>query len=164
MGDGGWGIATASHQSRVTSHHLMKKLIELGVSEPEAVAKTRLYELADKALDAVRADFQRWSLWVPGRIEVLGKHTDYAGGRSLVCALERGFCVVVAPRKDSVVRVIAIDKKAVFETNLLSPVAGEKASWTQYIATVVSRLSTNFDRVNRGADIAIASDLPQDAG
>jgi galactokinase len=142
----------------------MKKLIELGVSEPEAVAKTRLYELAEKALDAVRADFQRWSLWVPGRIEVLGKHTDYAGGRSLVCALERGFCVVVAPRRDSVVRVISIDKKAVFETNLLSPLAGEKASWTQYIATVVSRLSTNFDRVNRGADIAIASDLPQDAG
>src|SRR4030095_7266861 len=113
----------------------MKKLIELGVSEPEAVAKTRLYELGDKALDAVRADFQRWSLWVPGRIEVLGKHTDYAGGRTPVCALERGCCVVVAPRKDSVVRVIAIDKKAVFETTLLSPVAGEKASWTQYIAT-----------------------------
>ncbi len=142
----------------------MKKLIELGVSEPEAAAKTRLYELADKALDTVGADLQRWSLWVPGRIEVLGKHTDYAGGRSLVCALERGFCVVVAPRRDSVVRAISIDMRAVFETNLVSPVAGEAASWSQYVATVVNRLSSNFERVHRGADIALASDLPPDAG
>ena len=35
---------------------------------------------------------------VPGRIEFLGKHTDYAGGRSLVCATERGITLHVTPR------------------------------------------------------------------
>ena len=69
----------------------MKRLIELGVSEQEAEAKAALFERADRALDKVHAESHRWSIWVPGRIEVLGKHTDYAGGRSLVCALERGF-------------------------------------------------------------------------
>src|SRR5688572_27900117 len=142
----------------------MRKLIDLGVSEAEATAKTVLYERADEALDSISADRQRWSLWVPGRIEVLGKHTDYAGGRSLVCALERGFCVQVAPRRDSIVRVCSLDKQAVFQTSLTTPVAGERGSWSQYVATVVSRLATNFDRVNRGADIAFASDLPADAG
>ena len=142
----------------------MRKLIDLGVSEAEATAKTGLYERADEALDSLGADRQRWSLWVPGRIEVLGKHTDYAGGRSLVCALERGFCVQVAPRRDSIVRVCSLDKQAVFQTSLTMPVAGERGSWTQYVATVVSRLATNFERVNRGADIAFASDLPADAG
>ena len=142
----------------------MKRLIELGVSEHEATAKTGLYEAADQALDSMGSDGHRWSLWVPGRIEVLGKHTDYAGGRSLVCALERGFCVQVAPRRDSTVRVCSLDKNAVFDTSLTAPVAGERASWTQYVATVVSRLSTNFERVQRGADIAFASDLPADAG
>ena len=142
----------------------MKRLVELGVSEPEANAKTRLYELADKALDTLGADKQRWSLWVPGRIEVLGKHTDYAGGRSLVCALERGFSVQVAPRRDSVVRACSLDMKAVFETSLTTPVAGQPGSWNSYVATVVKRLSANFERVNRGADIAFASDLPADAG
>jgi galactokinase len=142
----------------------MRKLIELGVSEPEATAKTPLYDAADAALDSLGADRHRWSLWVPGRIEVLGKHTDYAGGRSLVCALERGFCAQVAPRRDSVVRVSSIDRNDVFQTSLTLPVAGKPASWTQYVATVVSRLSLNFDRVNRGADIAFASDLPADAG
>ena len=33
--------------------------------------------------------------FAPGRIEVLGKHTDYAGGRSLLMALERGVTVRV---------------------------------------------------------------------
>jgi galactokinase len=142
----------------------LRRLIELGLSESEADAKSRLYESADQALDSLGADRQRWSLWVPGRIEVLGKHTDYAGGRSLVCALERGFCVQVAPRRDSIVRACSLDKRATFETNLVSPVAGERASWTRYVATVVSRLATNFERVQRGADIAFASDLPADAG
>jgi galactokinase len=142
----------------------MKRLIELGLSEPEANAKDRLYEAADQALDSLGADTLRWSLWVPGRIEVLGKHTDYAGGRSLVCALERGFCVQVAPRRDSIVRACSLDKRATFETSLVSPIAGARGSWTQYVATVVSRLAANFERVQRGADIAFASDLPADAG
>src|SRR5688572_20244363 len=142
----------------------MRKLIDLGVSETEASAKTALYEQADGALDSLGAHRERWSLWVPGRIEVLGKHTDYAGGRSLVCALERGFCVQVAPRRDSIVRVCSLDKNAVFQTSLTVPAAGERGSWTQYVATVVSRLAANFDRVHRGADIAFASDLPADAG
>ena len=142
----------------------MKRLIELGVSEQEAEVKAALFERADRALDKVHAENHRWSIWVPGRIEVLGKHTDYAGGRSLVCALERGFCVQVAPRRDSVVRAISLDKREVFETSLVSPIVGEPATWTQYIATVVSRLSTNFERVHRGADIVYAADLPPDAG
>ena len=44
--------------------------------------------------------------FVPGRIEVLGKHTDYAGGRSLLSAVERGFVAVARHRTDTVVRVI----------------------------------------------------------
>ena len=106
----------------------MRKLIDLGLSEAEANAKTRLYDLADKALDKLGADVQRWSLWVPGRIEVLGKHTDYAGGRSLVCALERGFCVRVAPRSDSLVRACSIDRQQLFQTSLTNPVAGAPGS------------------------------------
>ena len=37
--------------------------------------------------------------WVPGRIEVLGKHTDYGGGRSLLTTVERGFHVLATPRR-----------------------------------------------------------------
>ena len=45
------------------------------------------------------------AFFVPGRVEILGKHTDYAGGRSLVAAAEQGFCQVARPRADRQVRI-----------------------------------------------------------
>ena len=47
------------------------------------------------------------AFWVPGRVEVMGKHTDYCAGRSLLCAVNRGFAVVSADRDDSQLRILA---------------------------------------------------------
>ena len=49
-------------------------------------------------------DTEVFVFWVPGRIEVLGKHTDYGGGRSLLCAVERGICLVARARSDTSLR------------------------------------------------------------
>jgi galactokinase len=140
------------------------RLGQIGLSPAEADRKSALFARADRALDALHAARRRWSLWVPGRIEVLGKHTDYAGGRSLVCALERGLCVRVAPRRDPVVRVRSLDRRGTYETGLHLPAGGDTGSWNRYVATVVRRIAANFDDVRFGADIAIAGDLPADAG
>jgi galactokinase len=101
--------------------------------------------------------------FVPGRIEVLGKHTDYAGGRSLLCAAERGFCVVCSPRNDAIVRVA----DAVRDLRLEMPFSGDTratSGWETYVGTVIRRLARNFPGSLRGADIAFASDLPRSAG
>lgn len=123
-----------------------------------------LFERADRALDAMQAARKRWSIWVPGRIEVLGKHTDYAGGRSLVCALERGLCLRVAARHDSVVRVRSLHRRASFSCSIDASAVGEAGSWSAYVATVARRVAVNFGDLRRGADIAIAGNLPADAG
>ena len=44
--------------------------------------------------------------WIPGRLEVFGKHTDYAGGRTLVCAIPRGFTLAVRARRDDIVAIV----------------------------------------------------------
>ena len=77
----------------------------IGLSESAAEAKSRLFARARAALDALRAadpsdSRDARAFWVPGRVEFLGKHTDYAGGPSLICALERGFAVAAIPRDD----------------------------------------------------------------
>ena len=57
--------------------------------------RERLFEMAARRLPGFGGSGGgplRW--FVPGRIEVFGKHTDYAGGRSLLCCVERGFHVV----------------------------------------------------------------------
>jgi galactokinase len=102
--------------------------------------------------------------WVPGRIEVLGKHTDYAGGRSLVCAVEQGFVAVAAPRRDAEVRVL--DAATGSEARLaLSPGLPAPAEpWARYPATVLRRIARNFPSARVGADIAFLSDLPPASG
>lgn len=105
--------------------------------------------------------------FIPGRLEVLGKHTDYAGGRSVLAALERGIGVAFAPREDAVVRVRdatggASPSKIAFAISPdLAPTVGE---WPNYPMTVARRLARNFPGKLRGADIALASDLPRAAG
>ena len=104
------------------------------------------------------------AIFVPGRLEVLGKHTDYAGGRSIVAALDRGFCLVVYPRPDARVRVHAVGLDESVECEFVPDLAVPHGSWTNYPLTVVRRLARNFGRELRGAEIAFLSDLPPAAG
>jgi galactokinase len=76
-------------------------LAAAGMSEREAAAKQRLFARAIKALSPIQTDAPLRAFYVPGRVEVLGKHTDYAGGRSLLGNVERGFCVIARERPRS---------------------------------------------------------------
>ncbi len=101
--------------------------------------------------------------WVPGRIEVLGKHTDYAGGRSLLCATDRGVACVVNPRGDATVTIedLRTGQQDAFEIHHdLETTTGD---WTNYPRTAARRITRNFGPL-RGADIAFKSDLPLAAG
>jgi galactokinase len=103
-------------------------------------------------------------LWVPGRIEFLGKHTDYAGGRSLVCTVERGFTFVAAARDDRLVRVTDSVSGDQVEIEMSPTLTTAEGTWANYAITVVRRIARNFPGPLRGADIAFASDLPPAAG
>ena len=121
-------------------------------------------ERADAALARLAGPRHPSRLFVPGRIEVLGKHTDYAGGRSLTCAAERGFSLSYAPRDDDQLRLVdARDGRHVeFRAHAgLSPKAGH---WSNYPMTVARRLARNFGPLARGADIAFCGTLPKAAG
>lgn len=100
---------------------------------------------------------------VPGRIEVLGKHTDYAGGHSLLAAAERGLTIAAVPRQDREVRV----RDALSGESMrceLDAVQDMPQGWATYPATVVSRMVSNFPEVETGVDIAFNSDIPIAAG
>ncbi|HEY7501788.1 MAG TPA: galactokinase family protein [Vicinamibacterales bacterium] len=99
--------------------------------------------------------------FVPGRIEVLGKHTDYAGGRSLVCAVERGIAAVSAARDDGRLTVTDTRRQASVVLDQASPAS---TTWTTYPATVFTRLRRNFPDRIRGADVVFESDLPSASG
>jgi galactokinase len=136
----------------------------IGMSDAQAAVKAAALARCDQALDALGAAAARWSIWVPGRVEVFGKHTDYAGGRSLLCAVERGFVVRAAPRRDAVVRAADVATGERADTSL-DPAFSEAApGWPHYVGTVARRLGRNFACARNGVDLAFASDLPVAAG
>ena len=102
--------------------------------------------------------------FVPGRIEVLGKHTDYAGGHTMVAAAERGFCLLVRPRSDRRIRIRDAACRQTVEFEWQADLAPRAGHWSNYPMTVARRIAGNFPGVDRGADIAFASDLPPAAG
>ncbi len=101
--------------------------------------------------------------FVPGRIEFLGKHTDYGGGESLVCPIGRGFSFEFTPRADSVITLENRDRSESLRFGLDD--SGPRAGWINYAITVAARLRSNFgDALHRGVDISFSSDLPPAAG
>ena len=140
----------------------MSRLVAAGLDPAERQAKVVLFDRAFAKLshpaDAVRA----W--WVPGRVEFLGKHTDYAGGKSLLCAAERGFAVVSAPRNDDGVHVYDATSNQGVHARLSPRQRTQRGRWSNYPATVCRRVASNFPGASRGVDIAFASDLPSAAG
>ena len=106
------------------------------------------------------------AFWVPGRVEFLGKHTDYAGGRSLLCAIERGFCIVVAPRADRRLRIVDTRLGEVVEGAVDPNVRAADGHWSTYPFTVARRIARDFGDSPPlvGADVAFTSDLPPASG
>lgn len=93
----------------------------------------------------------------------MGKHTDYAGGRSILCAVGRGFCVAASPRNDGILRVVDAGRSLMAEVPIDPALVPSATGWRIYVETVASRLARNFPGL-RGADVALASDLPRASG
>ena len=140
-----------------------ERLLEEGLLPAEARRKRELFESVDAALRerTGAAPERRW--FVPGRIEVLGKHTDYAGGRSLLCAVGRGFCVAGSRRGDGLFRIADAGRGLSAEVELGGPPDASGSGWTVFARTVASRAGRNFPGAG-GADVAFASDLPRASG
>jgi galactokinase len=114
-----------------------------------------------RVLEKVRSP--SYVAWTPGRLEVFGTHTDYAGGRSIVCAVPKGIALAAAPRDDD--RIVATDcatgeSASVVAASGASPFDG----WRRYVAVTAARLARNFPGPLCGCDIAFASTLPRASG
>jgi galactokinase len=99
---------------------------------------------------------------VPGRLEVFGKHTDYAGGRSLVAAVPRGITVSAAAADDG--EVVLEDAMTGQRAVLPADARAHADGWRRYVATVVRRLARNFPGANLSTRIEISSTIPRAAG
>ncbi len=143
---------------------LIARLVSLGLVPTAAGQKATLFcQCRENLRQFSKSGGDFHALFVPGRIEILGKHTDYAGGRSLLATTEKGFCLLARPRDDNRVRIASPVGEQV-EFPIASDIRPPVGSWSNYPMTVARRLAANFPIEWRGADVAFASDLPPAAG
>ncbi|MEO3789055.1 galactokinase [Nonomuraea sp. B10E15] len=98
------------------------------------------------------------TVWhAPGRVNLIGEHTDYNDGFVLPFAVPWGVTAAITPRADATIRLLSLQADGGPLT-----LAGheESTGWTRYVVGVLAMLG---DRVS-GADIAIDGDVPQGAG
>jgi galactokinase len=136
---------------------------DAGFEPRDADSRARLLIETVDAFTTATNRAASWGWFVPGRIEIFGKHTDYAGGRSLTCTVPRGFILAGAPREDRRVRVLDARFHEEVVVDLDRP-PGDPRGWAKYVDVVARRLARDFPDALLGADIALASDLPRAAG
>ncbi|WP_318518145.1 galactokinase [Photobacterium leiognathi] len=101
----------------------------------------------------------------PGRVNLIGEHTDYNDGFVLPCAINYQTVVAAAPRTDNIIRVVSVDyNNATDEFDLTQPIAFQQDKmWANYIRGVVKCLLERGFTFT-GADIAVTGNVPQGAG
>ncbi|HEV3468248.1 MAG TPA: galactokinase [Pyrinomonadaceae bacterium] len=99
----------------------------------------------------------------PGRVNLIGEHTDYNGGFVLPMALDRETVVAAAPRADRCVRAHSLDLGEEAEFDLDRPGAPRRGLWLDYVEGVARALISRGANLV-GADLLIRSDVPAGAG
>jgi galactokinase len=103
-----------------------------------------------------------WS--APGRVNLIGEHTDYNEGFALPFAISAGVYVAAAARDDGILALTSRQQgSAVVEVPLAALTPGAPAGWAAYPAGVAWALQSAGHRLG-GASLAIDADLPAGAG
>ncbi|MFT5676303.1 MAG: galactokinase [Paraglaciecola sp.] len=101
----------------------------------------------------------------PGRVNLIGEHTDYNDGFVLPCAIDYQTVVAVSAREDDIVRVVAADyANQTDEFSLLEKIEPHGSQlWSNYVRGVIKHLQMRGLSFT-GADLVITGNVPQGAG
>ncbi|HOH28154.1 MAG TPA: galactokinase [Candidatus Hydrogenedentes bacterium] len=118
---------------------------------------------AVKAFQCCFGDMPVWAARAPGRVNIIGEHTDYNDGYVLPMAIEHDTLILGRPRTDTVLSLRAenLDRNA--EADLSNRVRNAEEPWTDYIVGVADELFKLGQPVS-GADMLILGDVPVGCG
>ncbi len=99
----------------------------------------------------------------PGRLELLGNHTDYNEGLVMAVAVDRYIYMASSPRSDDKVHLVASSFAEAEEFEVTKLETNPNAPWADYVKGVIDQLQKRGVRVG-GFDAAIEGTIPMGAG
>ena len=122
-----------------------------------------LYEAARERFQHEYGRAHEVAAYAPGRIEVLGNHTDYNEGFVLSAAIHLGTYILIARAEDHTSRVHAtnLDDSDTFDVG--APAAGTDHPWSNYIKGMVAGLASNGN-IDQGFDALVSGNIPLGSG
>lgn len=104
--------------------------------------------------------------FAPGRVNLIGEHTDYNGGHVFPCALTIGTYAAARKRDDNKLNLYSLnfESEGLFETSLDDLKPYKEASWTNYPKGVFWAFGEKGHKIENGMDIVIVGDIPAGSG
>ncbi len=125
-------------------------------------------------LEKLRAEFEKKfgnqgdvrSYFAPGRVNLIGEHTDYNGGHVFPCALTLGTYGLARKREDNKLRFYSVnfEKLGVVESSLDDLTPYKAANWTNYPKGVMWAFEKRGYKLPCGLDILIYGNIPNGSG
>ena len=106
------------------------------------------------------------SYFSPGRVNLIGEHTDYNGGNVFPCALTIGTYGVASLRKDNTIRMYSenFQDQGVVEFSLDDLTYSKAHDWANYPKGVIAFLRKEGHHIEQGMDIYFNGNIPNGAG
>ena len=104
--------------------------------------------------------------FAPGRVNLIGEHTDYNGGHVFPCALTLGTYAVARKREDDVLRFYSVnfERDGIYASSLNDLVPKKQAGWTNYPKGVMWAFEKRNYHLTSGLDIVIGGNIPNGSG
>ena len=106
------------------------------------------------------------SYFAPGRVNLIGEHTDYNGGHVFPCALTIGKYFIARQREDRVLRFYStnFESLGIIESSLDNLVWSKEADWTNYPMGVMWAFGEKGYKITNGFDILLCGNIPNGSG
>ena len=104
--------------------------------------------------------------FAPGRVNLIGEHTDYNGGHVFPCALTIGTYGVAKKREDKVLRFYSMnfEELGVLESSVSGLRPEPEADWTNYPKGVIWAFQENGNMTDCGMDLLLYGNIPNGSG
>lgn len=123
-------------------------------------------KLLKKFYEVYGNDGEAKAYFAPGRVNLIGEHTDYNGGHVFPCALTIGTYLIARKRNDNKLRFLSenFEQLGIIESSIDELVYDKDANWTNYPKAVMWAFREKGYEVNAGFDILIYGNIPNASG